>query len=56
VLDAPFAVVRRHIAAGETPPSDAETLIRVTYNAVMDLIGVSPQSEPNAPPHKKEER
>jgi AcrR family transcriptional regulator len=45
VLDAPFAVVRRHIAAGDTPRADAETLIRVTYNAVMDFIGISRKEE-----------
>jgi len=57
VLDAPFAVVRRHVAAGETPPADAETLIGVTYNAVVDFLGIPGTSDPPAHRrHGKEER
>ena len=35
VVDAPFAAVRRHVAAKECPPSYVDVLVRVTYDAVM---------------------
>ena len=38
VIEAPFAVIRRHIAAKESPPPYADLLIRATYEAVMDLL------------------
>ena len=41
VLEAPFAAVRRHVAANESPPPYVDVLVRVTYEAVMDLLGVS---------------
>ncbi len=39
VLEAPFAAVRRHVAANESPPPYVDVLIRVTYEAVTDLLG-----------------
>jgi AcrR family transcriptional regulator len=57
VLDAPFAVVRRHVAAGEAPSADAEVLSRATYNAVMDLLGVLGRPDlPARPRHGEEKR
>jgi AcrR family transcriptional regulator len=41
VLGAPFAAVRRHVAANEPPPPFVDDLIRVTYEAAMALLGVS---------------
>src|SRR6266851_4896822 len=41
VLEAPFAAVRRHVAADETPPPYVDLLIRVTYEAVIGQLGVS---------------
>jgi AcrR family transcriptional regulator len=41
VVEAPFAAVRRHVAANESPPPDVDALIRVTYEAVMGLLGIS---------------
>jgi AcrR family transcriptional regulator len=38
VIEAPFAAVRRHVAANERPPPDVDLLIRATYEAVMDLL------------------
>jgi AcrR family transcriptional regulator len=35
VVEAPFAAVRRHVAAKESPPPYVDVLIRVTYDAVM---------------------
>lgn len=35
VVEAPFAAVRRHVAAKENPPPYVDVLIRVTYEAVM---------------------
>jgi AcrR family transcriptional regulator len=35
VLEAPFAAVRRHVAAGESPPRYVDAIIRITYEAVM---------------------
>lgn len=35
VVEAPFAAVRRHVAARESPPPYVDVLIRVTYDAVM---------------------
>lgn len=40
VLDAPFAAVRRHVAADETPPAYVDLLITVTYRATLSLLGV----------------
>ena len=36
---------------GETPPADAETLIGVTYNAVVDFLGIPGTSDP--PAHRR---
>jgi AcrR family transcriptional regulator len=41
VMEAPFAAVRRHVAAGESPPPYVDGLIRVTYEAVIRQLGVS---------------
>jgi len=41
VLDAPLAAVRRHVAADESPPPYVDRLIRVTYEAVIGLLGAS---------------
>jgi AcrR family transcriptional regulator len=41
VVEAPFAAVRRHVAAHENPPPDVDVLIRVTYDAVIGLLGIS---------------
>ena len=38
VLEAPFAAIRRHVAAGEGPPRYLDALIRVTYEAVMSQV------------------
>jgi AcrR family transcriptional regulator len=38
VVEAPFAAVRRHIAANEPPPPAVDDLIRVTYDAAVRLI------------------
>jgi AcrR family transcriptional regulator len=35
VVEAPFAAIRRHVAAKESPPPYVDVLIRVTYDAVM---------------------
>src|SRR5262249_39432896 len=40
VVEAPFAAVRRHVAARESPPPYVDVLIRTTYEAVIDLLGV----------------
>ena len=39
VLEAPFAAIRRHVAANESPPPHVDALIRVTFEAVMGLLG-----------------
>src|SRR5262245_16430666 len=51
VLGAPFAAVRRHVAADEIPPPFVDDLIRVTYEAVMALLGVpaGTRGSPRAP-------
>jgi AcrR family transcriptional regulator len=38
VIEAPFAAIRRHVAAKESPPPYVDLLIRATYEAVMDLL------------------
>jgi AcrR family transcriptional regulator len=38
VIEAPFAAVRRHVAANEPPPSTVDDLIRVTYEAALTLV------------------
>jgi AcrR family transcriptional regulator len=38
VVEAPFAAVRRHVAANERPPPTVDDLIRVTYNAALTLL------------------
>ena len=38
VIEAPFAAIRRHVAAKERPPPYVDLLIRATYEAVMDLL------------------
>jgi AcrR family transcriptional regulator len=38
-VEAPFAAVRRHVAANESPPPIVDDLIRVTYEAVLGLLG-----------------
>jgi AcrR family transcriptional regulator len=40
VVEAPFAAVRRHVAAGERPPPYVDALIRVTYEAVIHELGM----------------
>jgi len=40
VVDAPFAAVRRHVAAGEEPPPYVDGLVQVTYRAVIAQLGV----------------
>lgn len=44
VLDAPFAAVRRHVAAKQTPPGYVDHLIAATYGATLRLIGITPPS------------
>lgn len=47
VLDAPFAAVRRHVAANEAPPEYVDLLITATYDATLRLVGVrTPQKAP----------
>jgi hypothetical protein len=41
LVEAPFAAVRRHVAAEERPPPYVDGLIRVTYEAVIRELGVS---------------
>jgi AcrR family transcriptional regulator len=38
VIEAPFAAIRRHVAARERPPPCVDLLIQVTYAAVMELL------------------
>jgi hypothetical protein len=38
VIEAPFAAIRRHIAAKESPPPYVDLLIRVTYEAAIELV------------------
>jgi hypothetical protein len=38
VVEAPFAAVRRHVAANEPPPPTVDDLIRVTYSAALTLL------------------
>jgi len=38
VVEAPFAAVRRHVAANEAPPPAVDDLIRVTYDAAVTLL------------------
>jgi AcrR family transcriptional regulator len=38
VVEAPFAAVRRHVAANESPPPYVDVLIRVTYEAVIGQL------------------
>src|SRR5229473_3701114 len=38
VVEAPFAAVRRHVAANESPPPYVDVLIRVTYDAVIGQL------------------
>ncbi len=40
VVEAPFAAIRRHVAARESPPPYVDVLIRTTYEAVIGLLGV----------------
>lgn len=40
VVEAPFAAVRRHVAANESPPEYVDELIRMTYEAVIGLLGI----------------
>jgi AcrR family transcriptional regulator len=40
VVEAPFAAVRRHVAANESPPPYVDSLIRVTYEAVIGALDV----------------
>jgi AcrR family transcriptional regulator len=56
VVEAPFAAVRRHVAASETPPPYVDELIRVTYAATISLLGVSGRSEPRSPTGDAESR
>ena len=45
VLDVPFAAVRRHVAANETPPTYLDLPITATYRAVLSLLGVLPDQK-----------
>jgi AcrR family transcriptional regulator len=45
VLDAPFAAVRRHVAANESPPMYLDLPITATYRAVLSLLGVLPEQK-----------
>jgi AcrR family transcriptional regulator len=45
ILDAPFAAVRRHVAANETPPAYLDLAITATYRAVLSLLGVLPDQK-----------
>ena len=45
-LDAPFAAVRRHVAAKEVPPDYVDLLITATYHATLRLAGVQPSQNP----------
>jgi AcrR family transcriptional regulator len=47
VLEAPFAAIRRHVAAGESPPRYLDALIRVTYEAVMSQVVTSRRAGKN---------
>ncbi len=38
VVEAPFAAVRRHVAASESPPPYVDVMIRVTYDAVIGQL------------------
>jgi AcrR family transcriptional regulator len=38
VIEAPFAAIRRHVAAKESPPPYVDLLIQATYEAVMELL------------------
>ena len=38
VIEAPFAAIRRHVAANENPPPYVDLLIQATYEAVMELL------------------
>ena len=40
LAEAPHAVVRKHVKAGEPPPPIATDLIDATYRAVLSLVGV----------------
>jgi AcrR family transcriptional regulator len=40
LAEAPHAVLRKHVMAGERPPAIANDLIEVTYRAVLSLAGV----------------
>ena len=40
VVEAPFAAIRRHVAARESLPPYVDVLIRTTYEAVIGLLGV----------------
>ncbi len=40
VLDAPFAAVRRHVAAQEAPPAYVDLLITTTYHAILAVLPV----------------
>jgi AcrR family transcriptional regulator len=42
VLDIPFAAVRRHVAANETPPPYLDLPVTATYRAVLSLLRVPP--------------
>lgn len=38
VIEAPFAAIRRHVAAKESPPPYVDLLIRATYDGIMGLL------------------
>jgi AcrR family transcriptional regulator len=46
VLEAPFAALRRHVVANESPPASVEELVEVTYEAITNLLGVSGSRSP----------
>jgi AcrR family transcriptional regulator len=51
VLDIPFAAVRRHVAANETPPPYLDLPVTATYRAVLSLLRVPPDQ--NEPPDER---
>jgi len=49
VVEAPFAAVRRHVTANESPPPYVDELIRATYRAALGLLGVSETADRHRP-------
>jgi AcrR family transcriptional regulator len=49
VVEAPFAAVRRHVTANESPPPYVDELIRATYRSALGLLGVSESADRHRP-------